>query len=107
MAASGWMNSSPTTATPASETILAEVNTFCTHLPLSTLMQLTQVSSAITAMATTCAVESPMVVSPTRPTTNSQFPDVMEGTMAPRYLANAMPTAAIDPDWITMNSVQP
>jgi hypothetical protein len=51
---------SPARMSAPSAAVLAVVNRFCTILPYSRPRELAHVSSAITAMPTSCAVESEM-----------------------------------------------
>ena len=82
---------------------LATVKTFCTVAPSRRPRQLTQVSSAITSIATSCWLET--WYESGRGT--STFPADTQGRNRPRNLAKPTATAAIVPVWITRNSVQP
>jgi len=85
-----------------SERILAVVKTFWRRAPFSTLVVFHQVRTAMTRMAMSSTGDS------RRNFIWSQTcSEETACTRTPRYLANATPTAAIVPVWMTSRAAQP
>jgi hypothetical protein len=87
---------------PASASILVDVKTLTTVLPVTIPRVLSQVRNAIMIMAT-----SIVELTFKNPASNIMFLSDIHGNNTPLNLAKATATAAIEPHWITRKVVHP